>query len=219
MMENRKSDKIRKHIEKFNPDVVCVSELHQDYLELFDAGSENENFNDFIKNKEWKEYLEDKNGVTFIVFDNLSEDNKKVVAYYTICAGAIPYTDRWLIPEDERDETGQEYDEEECGIPAVEIKMFAVTEEYQDLFYSFAGMDKPVAAWILHEIINRIQEMTTSVIAAKAIFLQAVPNAEHFYINNGFDYVTPAMHTFHTVDSEFKAMYLPLTELKIHYDK
>ena len=61
--------------------------------------------------------------------------------------------------------------------------------------------------------------MTTSIIAAKAIFLQAVPSAERFYINNGFDYVTPAMHTFHTVDSEFKAMYLPLTELKIHYDK
>ena len=33
------------------------------------------------------------------------------------------------------DDTGKEYDEEECGISAVEIKMFAVSEEYQDLFF------------------------------------------------------------------------------------
>lgn len=97
--------------------------------------------------------------------------------------------------------------------------MFAVTEAYQDVFFSFEGKEKPVAAWILHEIINSIREVTSSVVAAKAIFLQAVPSAEQFYINNGFDYVQPGMHAFHTVDSEFKAMYLPFVELKIHYDK
>ena len=48
--------------------------------------------------------------------------------------GAIPYTDRWLIPEEEREDLTNQYDEKECGISAVEIKMFAVAKEYQDAF-------------------------------------------------------------------------------------
>lgn len=219
MEEKNNYNTSRKYIQDFNPDIVRLTEQYQDYFQLFNAGSGNENFTEFLRNGEWEEYLQDKNGVTFIVFDNISENEKKVVAYYTVCAGAIPYTDRWLIPEEERDETGREYDEEECGISAVEIKMFAVSEEYQDLFFSYGGYEKPIAAWILHAIIDSIRELTITTLAAKTIFLQAVPEAEQFYINNGFDYVQTGMHAFHTVDSEFKAMYLPFVELKIHYDK
>ena len=76
-----------------------------------------------------------------------------------------------------------------------------------------------MSAWILHEVLNRIQRISVKEISAKAVFLNAVPEAEKFYLNNGFDYVQPGMHAFYTNDSEYKTMYLPLTELRIHYDK
>ncbi len=66
-------------------------------------------------------------------------NENKIVAYYTISMGAIPYTDRWLIPEEEREDLTNQYDEKECGISAVEIKMFAVAKEYQDAFFTFEG--------------------------------------------------------------------------------
>ena len=146
-------------------------------------------------------------------------NENKIVAYYTISMGAIPYTDRWLIPEEEREDLTNQYDEKECGISAVEIKMFAVAKEYQDAFFTFEGKEQPVSAWILHEVLNRIQRISVKEISAKAVFLNAVPEAEKFYLNNGFDYVQPGMHAFYTNDSEYRTMYLPLTELRIHYDK
>lgn len=159
----------------FHPDVVQLTEQYQDEIQKFDAGNGKKAFNFFLKNEEWKDCLYDREGVTFIVLDNLSKDEKKIVAYYTISMGAIPYTDRWLIPEEEREDLTNQYDEKECGISAAEIKMFAVAKEYQDIFYIFEGKEQPVSAWILHEILNRIQQISIQVIAAKAVFLNAVP--------------------------------------------
>lgn len=203
----------------FHPNVVQLTEQYQYEVQKFDAGNENKAFNFFLKNEEWKDCLYDREGVTFIILDSLSKDEKKIVAYYTISMGAIPYTDRWLIPEEEREDLKNQYDEKECGISAAEIKMFAVAKEYQDVFFAFEGKEQPVSAWILHEILNRIQQISIQVIAAKAVFLNAVPEAEKFYLNNGFDYVQPGMHAFYTSDSEYRTMYLPLTKLRIHYDK
>lgn len=215
--DNQSKERI--YIQTFNPVVVQANVQHQDYLYSFNAGTEYKNFNDFIQN-EWEDYLESKDGVTFLVFDEDEKTSqKKIVAFYTLCAGAIPYTDRWLIPEDERDESGQEYDEQECGIPSIEIKMFAVTEEYQDVFFAIDGEERPVSAWILYDIISTIDNLTTSTIAAKAIFLHAVPSAEKFYLQNGFNYAHPSMHAFHSFDSEYAPMFLALSELHIHYDE
>lgn len=208
----------KKYISNFNPDVVLISDEHQDYLYEFDAGENCRNFNEFLFNKEWKDCLNDKEGVTYLVFDNISSDTKKIVAYYTLSVGSIPYTDRWLIPEEERDNPDIKYDETECGISAIIINMFAVSKDYQDLYYVYDGIEKPISAWVLDNLIETIREITNTLFSAKAILLHSVPYAESFYLKNGFDYVLPYMHTFHTMDWELKAMYLPLTELKIHYD-
>lgn len=211
--------KTRKYIQTFNPVVVQANVQHQDYLYAFNAGDDYKNFNEFIY-KEWEEYLENKDGVTFLVFDKSETTSKKeIVAFYTLCAGAIPYTDRWRIPEEELDESGEEFDEQECGIPSIEIKMFAVTEKYQDCFFVIDGEERPIAAWILHDIICTIESLTASTIAAKAIFLHAIPTAENFYLQNGFNYAHPSMHAFHDVDSEYAPMFLALTKLHIHYDE
>ena len=218
-MREKDRSKERKYLTDFHPDVVQLTERYRYEAQQFDAGNENKAFNFFLKNEEWKDCLYDREGVTFIVLDSLSKNEKKIVAYYTISMGAIPYTDRWLIPEEEREDLTNQYDEKECGISAVEIKMFAVAKEYQDIFFRFEGKEQPVSAWILHEVLNRIQRISTKEISAKAVFLNAVPEAEKFYLHNGFDYVQPGMHAFYTNDSEYKTMYLPLTELRIHYDK
>lgn len=209
----------RQYIETFNPVVVQAEAQHQDYLYSFDAGEKYKNFNDFIQN-EWEGYLNDKDGVTFLVFDKDEKtSDKKLVAFYTLCAGAIPYTDRWFIPEKERNESGEIYDEQECAIPSIEIKMFAVSKNYQDLFFVVDEEERPVSAWILCDIIRMIDDITTSSIAAKAIFLHSIPEAENFYLQNGFTYAQPNMHTYYTFDSEFSPMFLALSELHIHYDK
>ena len=156
--------------------------------------------------------------MTYVVFDYISPEEKRLVAFYTLSVGAIPYIDRWFIPVEERENPKIQYDEVECGISAIIINMFAVSEDYQDIFYIYNGIEKPIAAWILDNLIETIRELTDTVFSAKAILLHAVPEAESFYLQCGFDYVLPNMHTFYTMDSEFKAMYLSLTELKIHYD-
>lgn len=206
------------YISKFNPDVVLVSEAHQDYLCRFDAGDEYKNFNEFITEKEWREALDRKDGVTYIVYNHIDSEKKEIVAFYTLSVSAIPYTDRWFIPEEERENPEIQYDEVECGISAIVINMFAVSEDYQDLFYIYNDIEKPIAAWILDNLIETIHELTNTVFSAKAILLHAVPEAESFYLQCGFDYVLPNMHAFYTMDSEFQAMYIPLVELKIHYD-
>ena len=184
----------------------------------FDAGDDYKNFNEFITEKEWRDALDKKDGVTYIVYNCIDSEKKEIVAFYTLSVGAIPYTDRWFIPEEERENPEIQYDEVECGISAIVINMFAVSEDYQDLFYIYNDIEKPIAAWILDNLIKTICELTDTVFSAKAILLHAVPEAESFYLQCGFDYVLPNMHTFYTMDSDFKAMYLPLVELKIHYD-
>ena len=133
-MREKDRSKERKYLIGFYPDVVRLTERYQYEAQRFDAGNENKAFNFFLKNEEWKDCLYDREGVTFIVLDCFSKNEKKIVAYYTISMGAIPYTDRWLIPEEEREDLTKQYDEKECGISAVEIKMFAVAKEYQDIF-------------------------------------------------------------------------------------
>ena len=210
--------KNHKFIESFNPDIKIYSEEYQEYFNQFDAGKENFMFNDFIR-KEAKEYLNSGDGVTYLVFNSLSNGNVELVSYFTLAGGAIPYIDRWKIPDEEREENGLEYDEQYCGIPAFELKMFAVSEKYQNLFYEYEGENKPISAWILGLIIGKVYCMKDTIVGVKALFLHSVPEAENFYKKNGFDYILKPMNPFYSVDCELKAMYIPFVDIHIHYDE
>ena len=209
-----------KHIECFNPDVVILSDWHQDFS--FNAGEEYRNFDEFVS-KEAMEYAEDGDGVTYWVFHVILNEKdaemfRELVSYYTLSATAIPYVDRIRLDEDEARKEGTEFSEEIWGIPALEIKMFAVDEKYQDIFFEFEGEDLPIAAWIIRNIVKKAYDLMNTVVGFKALFLHSLPNAEEFYHKNGFNSMEVNMQPLQCVDSEYKAMYLALKEVHMNYD-
>jgi hypothetical protein len=218
-----KSKKGYTHIEHFDPDVEVYNTSHQDLLFKFDAGDQYINFNDFIS-KEAEEYADGGEGVTYLVWNILYNDDDKelsreLVGYYTLAATAIPYIDRIRLDEEEAQKTGNEFSCEICGITAIEIKMFAIDKKYQDLFYCYEGEDLPISAWILRKIIDYSYSLLTEVLGFKALFLHSLPEAESFYRTNGFHPVEVNMQPLHCIDSEYKAMYLTLKEVHMNFDE
>lgn len=149
-------------IDDFNPYIVLCSEEYKSAIDIFDAGLDNFSFNEFIK-KEADEYKNIGDGVTYLVFNKQNNESDEIVAYFTLCSGAIPYVERWKVPKEE-------------------------------------------------------QEEKSSIVGVKALYLRSVPNAEIFYKKNGFDYVLKPMNPFYCIDDDYKAMYIPFVQTKIHYD-
>ena len=224
-MEN-KSKKEHEHISYFNPDVTSLEQAHQDFsnaMNKFNAGKRYENFNIFLT-KEAQEYRDDGDGVTYVVWnvaynEDGEEIGRDVVSYYTLAATAIPYEDRIRLEADEAEVIGKEFDIEICGISALEIKMFAVDEQFQDVFYEFEGEDLPISAWVLRNIIDYANTLLDNMIGFKALFLHSLPEAEQFYYSNGFNPVEVNMQPLYCVDSDYKAMYLSLKGVHMNYDK
>lgn len=169
------------------------------------------------------EYRDTGDGVTYVVWNVMYDENKneikrEIVSYYTLAATAIPYEDRIRLEEEEAKTIGEEFDIQICGISALEIKMFAVDEKYQDVFYEFDGEDLPISAWIMRNIIDYANSLANEVLGFKALFLHSLPDAEKFYILNGFNSVKVNMQPLHCVDSEYTAMYLALKDVHMNYD-
>lgn len=217
-LEKMKRINGHRYLDDFHPEKVLYSEEYKEYIEQFDAGSDNLSFNEFLY-REAGDYSNNGDGTTYLVFNHLSNADKELVAYFTLCSSAIPYTDRWKLPAYESEEIGIEYDEKICGIPAIEIKMFAVSEKYQDVFFRYENEEKPIAAWILSDIIHMILCMKETLIGIKAVYLRSVPSAEEFYQRCGFDYILKPMNPFYCIDDEFKAMFIPFVKIDIHYDE
>lgn len=136
-----------------------------------------------------------------------------------LAATAIPYEDRIRLDEEEAKIKNTEFDIEICGISAIEIKMFAVSEKYQDVFFQYDGEDLPISAWIIRNIIDYAYSLLNEVVGFKALFLHSLPEAEQFYKINGFNSVENNMQPLHCVDSEYTAMYLALKEVHMNYDE
>lgn len=221
----KKETKERRHISYFNPDVKLLEESYQDFssnLKKFTTVNEYDTFSVFL-NDDAVDYKNSGDGVSYIVWnvicnDNGIEEKREIVAYYTLATTSIPYEDRIRLDEEEAKATGKEFDIQICGISAVEIKMFAVDNKYQDVFYQHDGEDLPVAAWILRNIVNYAETLLNTVIGFKAIFLHSVPEAVDFYLLNGFVPMQINMKPLHSIDSEFTAMYMSLREVHMNYE-
>lgn len=121
-----KENNIHTHIKQFNPDVEIYNQKRQDLLCNFNAGEEYYTFNEFIKN-EANDLCISGDGTTHLVWnifynEDGTEKNRELVAYYTLCATAIPYIDRIRKEPQERKNANDIYDDKTCGIPAIEIK-------------------------------------------------------------------------------------------------
>ena len=210
------------YIEKFYPDISVLNTDCRDFLFSFNAGTGNENFNEFLQS-EAEEYRLNGNGVTYVIWNTLYNDDmqitKEIVGYFTLSSNAIPYIDRIRLDENEIVENGDEFDEENWGIPVLEIKMFAVNDKYQDVFYNYEEEELPIAAWCLFAIINYAKLLLDSVLGFKALFLHSVPQAESFYLKNGFRDMKINMQPFASVDSDMRPMWLPLKNVHMNYEK
>lgn len=204
-------------IYEFNPDVEVLKIEHQDFLNSFNAGGKFINFNDFIKN-DASEYAENGDGVTYLVFNN-KDDNRDLVAYYTLATTAIPYIDRIRYDAEEQKKYGREFDDQIWGIWAIEIRMFAVDINYQDIFYRFEDECLPISVWILNSIIDYAHSLIDSIVGIKALFLHATPNAERFYYKNKFNYIEKNMKPLQCVDSDCQSMYHALKKIHMNFDE
>lgn len=214
----KENEKVHEHTMYFNLDVMSLEQSHRDFsseMQLFNEEEGYENFNDFVT-------VEAVEGVTYVVWNVLYDKNnieigRDIVSYYTLAATAIPYEDR-IRRDEEAKKMGEEFDTEICGISAIEIKMFAVSEKYQNVFFKYDGEDLPISAWIMRSIIDFAYSLSDEVIGFKALCLHSLPEAESFYKANGFNPVEVNMQPLHCVDSEYKAMYLALKEVHMNYD-
>lgn len=111
-----------------------------------------------------KQMREDDEGTTYVLIDL---DNNKIIGYCT-------YTTSGLRLSYEKDKITQ---------PAVEIKYFAISKDYQHKSYED---DLNFSDYMICKIIERLIEISEEIISFRYILLYSVPEAINFYKKNGF---------------------------------
>lgn len=204
-----------KSILNFNPVISTRPEEWRDYLYSFNAGERNSTFTDFLFN-EYQDYSEAGDGATYVIINTAgirNDNNPDIVGYFTISANAIPAISRV------RDDLTGKVDEETWGIPVMEIKLFAINELYQDVFYESEELKAPISAWCLLNLVDLANQFINTVMGFKALFLHSVPEAEEFYKRNGFIEIKENMIPLQEIDSEYTPLWMPLREIGIPYDE
>lgn len=145
-------------------------------LDFFDCG--NDTINNYLKKAE--AICNEGQGVTRVVID---AGQNKIIGFYTLACSSLLYG----------------FNDEIRGLPAVEIRMFAVDRNYQDLPYT-EDDNIVVSDFILDNVIKDINDMSTETIGAAFIVLYAVPSSVEFYKRSGFkelkDFMKPMRDSF-----------------------
>lgn len=196
----------RKRLKNFHPKVTVIG---NDISELssFNAGNDDVTFNEYLINDALSDLAQGK-GVTHLIWNHIGDGQNELVAYFTLSVGVIPYYDG--IDENESVNTISNYP----YITTAELKMFAVDQSYQDLFFVHEDEDLPIAAWCLRHIVNHVTDIAANYISIQAIALHSVKEAEGFYITNGFHYADSIMRSLYTSDDELKLMWMKLAPLE-----
>lgn len=140
----------------FTKKLLTYSE--QKYCDDFDCG--NEYINNFVRNKA----VDDVDSTTFLYVDN---NTGKVVCAYTLsCSGIVA-----------------ELNEKIYIHPAVEIRIFALSNEYQHKRYDEYNTYGDI---FLADVISSIDYFTENYCGASRIVLYAVPQYKTFYERNSF---------------------------------
>lgn len=142
---------------------------------------EEDTMNEFLKDFALT-YNKTGEGITHVLLD---EEYNKLVGYYTLKCNALQ---------------SEATDNEKCVIPAVEISRFAIHKDYQH---------KGNGQLLLADAIANIKKIS-SLLGVKMVFLYSLPDAEKFYDDFGFNYLSPSYKKLECEDSVFPAMYILL---------
>lgn len=211
--------KSREYISSFKPKLERLDSATDAELSLFHAGEGYENFDHFISAKmengktEAEDCEENGNGATHLIWDMAGKE-RKLVAYFTLSASVIPYSDGIEEDESEEKDLFQKLSNFPY-IPVLEIKMFAVDEFYQDKFYTYKELSMPVSAWCLRTLVGLADFLSTKMIGFQGLFLHAVPNAVNFYSTNGFSEMPKAARPLYSIDQDFTAMWMAMRKVFI----
>lgn len=140
---------------------VILDNGNADLLRDFSCG------NDYIDNYVSEKGAYDFTAVTKMV---LNSDNNEVICVYSLCCSSF------LISSKEKLHPN----------PAVEIKIFAVSQKYQDIKYSRDPNEGCLSNFILNKVIGEIFEFTDDMCGANIILLYSTDEGYDFYKKNGF---------------------------------
>ena len=143
-------------------ETMLLSEEHSNLIKNFNCG--NEVMNDYLIEKA----NHDPQATTFITVDT---NNNSVISYYTLSCSGLVLTHGY---------------DKITVYPAVEIKMFAIDENYQHLPYSEDPDDGNLSNMLFSDVIGHIYCFTDEQCGADKILLHSVPDAHNFYLRNGF---------------------------------
>lgn len=197
------------YIETFRPIIRGLDSATEAELSLFHAGDGYEFFDDYIYS-EAKQDAVSGDGTTHIIWNKMSENKKEMVAYFTLSVNVIPYDDG--IEDEEFSFSNYP------AIPVFEIRMFAVSEKYQDVFFKNEIDDLPIAAWCIKAIESFAINASETVVGAKALFLHALPSAEEFYLLNDFSKIPSNAKPLFSVDKDYTAMWYAFKEVLLQND-
>ena len=131
-------------------------------------------------------HLHEHDGVDVIHYV-LDAETDELVGYFSLVASALPYL------------VGEKID----GVPAVELKMFAIDKKYQGTGF---------AASVFDEVLKAIEILTSEYIGAKIILLYSVPveKVVNLYLKKGFREVDGAFTAF---ESDFTQGCVPMYKM------
>lgn len=200
-----------RNIEKLDLDIIELDEISYSLIERFTSGDEAFD-NYLLENASCDKNNGD--GVTYIIVNYTDGKVVEPIAYYTLSAFTVNIVDRYDFQDDDIPEEDKR--EHFSPIPSIMIKMFAVSEDYQDTIYD----GKLVSSIILKGIIDDIKNISNNVIGAKMITLCSVDTAIKFYKENGFISMADNLTLFDFVDAiDNHPMYMPLYPITINGSK
>ncbi len=180
-----------------------ISLLSEDYLNILtDFRCGNDEIDRYIR----EDALNDMNsgkGVTYLV---LNDKKDKLIAYYTLAATSIIYSETKDIKEK------NSIDELKIrGFPAIEIKMFAVSKVYQDyVYHSEEFGDKILSDMILGSLIGDIYNYSLNILGIQMIVLYSTKEGFKFYKRNGFETLEKYIPLYSEYTEDCIPMYLRL---------
>lgn len=156
--------------------IYKLADIHKKQISNFYCGTES--IDEFLKERAYEE-MESGNSVTKVVIieDNKSEDNGKIIAYYSLSASSIVIEDH----------------EQKYFFPAAELRMFAVLDKLHGLDFTENKDEGTFSEYLFSSIIYDIYELSENAIGIQHVVLYSVPKAYNFYEKIGFKDFTKLM--------------------------